>query len=85
MATLDWLFGEQDMHRVYAQADDRNKAVHRLLERLGFRLEARLIEADWFEGEWTTPGIYAVLKKDWLGLRKLSGRRCDFSVEAGER
>jgi RimJ/RimL family protein N-acetyltransferase len=85
MATLDWLFGEQDMHRVYAQTDDRNKAAHRLLKRLGFRLEARLIEADWFEGEWTTPRIYAVLKKDWLGLRKLSGRRCDFSVEAGER
>jgi RimJ/RimL family protein N-acetyltransferase len=74
MATLDWLFGEQDMHRVYAQADDRNKAVHRLLERFGFRLEARLIEADWYKGEWTTLRIYAVLKKEWLELRKLSGR-----------
>ena len=64
MATLDWLFGEQDMHRVYAQADDRNEAVHRLLEKLGFRLEGRLIDADWFKGEWTTLRIYAVLKKD---------------------
>ena len=63
-ATLDWLFGEQDMHRVYAHADDRNKAVHRLLEKLGFRLEARLIDADWFKGEWTTLRTYAVLKKD---------------------
>jgi RimJ/RimL family protein N-acetyltransferase len=63
-ATLDWLFGEQDMHRVYAQADDRNEAVHRLLEKLGFRLEARLIDADWFKGEWTTLRTYAVLKKD---------------------
>ena len=27
------------MHRVYAQADDRNHAVHRLLDRLGFRCE----------------------------------------------
>jgi hypothetical protein len=41
-------------HRVYAQADDRNVAVHRLLERLGFRCQARLVEADWFKGEWTT-------------------------------
>jgi RimJ/RimL family protein N-acetyltransferase len=64
MATIDWLFGEEDMHRVYAQVDDRNEAAHRLLERLGFRLEARLIEADWFDGEWTTLRIYAVLKKD---------------------
>ena len=63
-ATLDWLFCEQDMHRVYAQADDRNEAVHRLLEKLGFRLEARLIDADWFKGEWTTLRTYAVLKKD---------------------
>lgn len=63
-ATLDWLFGEQDMHRVYAQADDRNEAVHRLLEKLGFRLEARMIDADWFKGEWTTLRTYAVLKKD---------------------
>jgi len=84
-ATVDWLFDEQDMHRVYAQVDDRNKAAHRLLERLGFRLEARLIEADWFKGEWATPRFYAVLKKDWLELRKLCGRGCEFSVEAGER
>lgn len=73
MATLDWLFGEQDMHRVYAQADDRNNAVHRLLERLGFRLEARLIEADWFKGEWTTLRIYAVLKKEWFEFRQTIG------------
>jgi len=70
-ATLDWLFGEQDMHRVYAQTDDRNKSAQRLLERLGFRLEARLIEGDWFDGEWTTLRIYAVLKKEWLELREL--------------
>jgi len=82
-ATLDWLFGEQDMHRVYAQTDDRNKAVHRLLERLGFRLEARLIEADWYKGEWTTLRIYAVLKKEWADLRKLSGRGCEVHHRGG--
>lgn len=70
-ATLDWLFGEQDIHRVYAQTDDRNKAAQRLLEKLGFRLEARLIEADWFDGEWTTPRIYALLEKEWRELREL--------------
>lgn len=70
-ATLDWLFCEQDMHRVYAQTDDRNKSAQRLLEKLDFRLEGRLIEADWFEGEWTTLRIYAVLKKEWLERREL--------------
>jgi hypothetical protein len=32
-----------------------------LLERLGFRCEARLVEADWFKGEWTTLRIYGLL------------------------
>jgi RimJ/RimL family protein N-acetyltransferase len=45
------------MHRAIAQADDRNTAVHRLFDRMGFRLEARLVEADWFKGEWTTVRI----------------------------
>lgn len=58
------------MHRVFARADDRNTAVHRLLERLGFRREARLVEADWFKGEWTTLRVYAVLEREW---RRASG------------
>ncbi len=48
-----------------ADADDRNTAVHRLLERLGLRCEARLIEADWFKGEWSTLRTYATLRREW--------------------
>ena len=58
---------ELGIHRVYAETDDRNVAVHRLLERLGFRCEARLVEADWFNGEWTTLRTYAVLRREWTG------------------
>ena len=64
-AVVTRLFERHGMHRVYARADDRNAAVHRLLERLGFRCEARLVEADWFKGEWTTLRIYAVLRPEW--------------------
>jgi RimJ/RimL family protein N-acetyltransferase len=64
-AVVTHLFDEHGMHRVYAQADDRNVAVQRLLERLGFRCEARLVEADWFKGEWTTLRTYAVLRREW--------------------
>ena len=63
-AVVAELFGDHGLHRVYAQADDRNVAVHRLLERLGFRYEARLVEADWFKGEWTTLRVYAVLRRE---------------------
>lgn len=64
-AVIAELFSNHGLHRIYAQADDRNAAVHRLLERLGFRCEARLVEADWFKGEWTTLRVYALLRGDW--------------------
>jgi RimJ/RimL family protein N-acetyltransferase len=60
------LFEEHAMHRVIALADDRNRPVHRLFEQLGFRCEARLVEADWFKGEWATLRIDAVLAREWL-------------------
>ena len=65
-AVVTALFEEHGVHRVFAQADDRNLAVHRLLERLGFRCEARLIEADWFKGEWSTLRVFAVLRHEWV-------------------
>jgi RimJ/RimL family protein N-acetyltransferase len=40
-ALISVVFGQLGMHRVFAEADDRNDSVHRLLERLGFRREAR--------------------------------------------
>jgi len=64
-AVLARLFEDHGVHRIYAQADDRNRSVHRLLERLGFRCEARLVEADWFKGEWSTLRIYAILRREW--------------------
>src|SRR4051812_4949695 len=45
------LFQQRDMHRVFAHADDRNVPVQRLFERLGFRCDARLVEADWLRVE----------------------------------
>jgi RimJ/RimL family protein N-acetyltransferase len=66
-ALVTALFAGHGMHRVFAHADDRNAAVHRLLERLGFRCEARLVEAEWFKDEWTTLRIYAVLAREWTG------------------
>jgi RimJ/RimL family protein N-acetyltransferase len=63
-AVVRWLFAEQGAHRVIGECDARNQAVQRLFERMGFRLEARLVDADWFDGEWTTVLIYALLDGD---------------------
>jgi RimJ/RimL family protein N-acetyltransferase len=64
-AVVTKLFEQHDLHRIYAQADDRNLPVHRLLDRLGFRCEARLEDADWFKGEWSTLRVFAVLRREW--------------------
>ena len=62
---LAWLFDELDTHRVFGQADERNAAVRRLLDRLGFRHEATFVDADWFKDEWTTLCVYAMLHHEW--------------------
>lgn len=63
---LAWLFEERRQHRVITQSDERNPALHRLVEGLGFRREATLVEADWFEGEWTTLVLHALLEREWF-------------------
>jgi RimJ/RimL family protein N-acetyltransferase len=68
-AVVAWLFDRSGVHRVYAETDDRNAAVHRLLERLGFRCEGRLVEADWCKGEWVTLRLFAVLAREWATRR----------------
>jgi RimJ/RimL family protein N-acetyltransferase len=64
-ALLTELFARRGLHRVFAEADDRNSPVRRLLESLGFRCEARHVEADWFKGEWSTLCLYAMLNREW--------------------
>lgn len=63
-AVIHELFTAYDAHRVVAHVDDRNEAAQRLFERLGFRCEARLVDADWFKGEWTTLRVYGMLSSE---------------------
>jgi RimJ/RimL family protein N-acetyltransferase len=64
-ALLGELFGGRDLHRVIARTDDRNAPAHRLLAALGFREEGRLVEADWFKGEWASLRLHALLAREW--------------------
>jgi RimJ/RimL family protein N-acetyltransferase len=68
-ALVGALFEQHDLHRVYAETDDRNPAVHRLFERLGFRCEGREIEAEWCKGEWVTLRLFATLAREWRARR----------------
>jgi RimJ/RimL family protein N-acetyltransferase len=65
-ALLDLAFGTLGARRVVARVDARNSPSRQLLERLGVRLEAHLIENEWFKGELTSEVDYAVLAREWL-------------------
>lgn len=67
-ALLEHAFENMRLHRVIARIDERNTASAAVLTRLGMRAEARLVENEWFKGEWTTEIDYAILADEWLAL-----------------
>jgi RimJ/RimL family protein N-acetyltransferase len=58
-------FEELGLHRVAGRAEARNTASARVLERLGMRREAHLVENEWVKGEWQSELIYAMLDREW--------------------
>jgi RimJ/RimL family protein N-acetyltransferase len=64
-ALLALAFDGLDLHRVTARLDGRNTASARVLERLGMRREAHLVENEWVKDEWTDELVYAILQRDW--------------------
>lgn len=68
-ALIDIAFAALDAHRVVARLDTRNHASRHLLERLGLRREAHLVQNEFVKGEWTDELIYAVLEDEWTPPR----------------
>jgi RimJ/RimL family protein N-acetyltransferase len=64
-ALLGLAFGSLGARRVIARVDSRNAASSALLTRLGFRLEAHLIENEWLKGELTSEFDYGLLSREW--------------------
>ncbi|MFD0905750.1 GNAT family N-acetyltransferase [Actinomadura sediminis] len=54
-----------DLHRVVGRLDGRNVASARVLERLGMRREAHLVQNEMVKGEWTDEVVYAMLREEW--------------------
>jgi RimJ/RimL family protein N-acetyltransferase len=54
------------LHRIAARLDARNTASARVLERLGMRREAHLVENEFVKGEWTDELVYAMLAGEWV-------------------
>jgi RimJ/RimL family protein N-acetyltransferase len=78
-ALLDLAFEDLGARRVVARVDARNAPSRRLLERLGLRLEAHLVENEWFKGELSSEVDYAVLAREW----RLGGRADGAAPSAG--
>jgi RimJ/RimL family protein N-acetyltransferase len=70
-AVLDWAFAA-GFHRVIGRTEARNVASARVLERLGLRLEAHLVENEWVKGEWQSELVYAILAREWAISRSES-------------
>ena len=64
-ALVDLAFSTIGARRIIARVDDRNRPSAALLERLGFRLEAHLVENEWFKGELSSELDYALLSREW--------------------
>ncbi|RJL32013.1 GNAT family N-acetyltransferase [Bailinhaonella thermotolerans] len=58
-------FAEMRLHRIHASCDARNTASARMMERLGMRREAHLVENEFVKGEWTDEFVYALLRREW--------------------
>lgn len=58
-------FEQLGLHRIIGRCDTRNGASAALMERLGMRREAHLVEAEIFKGEWGSELHYAILATEW--------------------
>ena len=61
------------MHRVIGRLEARNEASARVLERLGMRQEAHMIENEYVKGEWQSEVVYALLDREWRGTTARPG------------
>jgi RimJ/RimL family protein N-acetyltransferase len=58
-------FQDLGLHRVVGRLEARNAKSAKVLERLGMRQEAHLIESEFVKGEWQSEAIFALLQREW--------------------
>jgi len=63
-------FDELDLHRVIGRVEARNAPSARVLEKLGMRQEAHLVENEYVKGEWQSELVYAMLDREWRGAAR---------------
>ena len=64
---LRWAFDHFDLNRVQSEADTRNIASRRVLEKLGFVLEGTLREDVTVNGVTSDSWVFGLLRREWQG------------------
>ncbi|CCH28752.1 GNAT family protein [Actinosynnema sp. NPDC047251] len=62
---VEHLFVKCGLHKISAECDARNEPSAKLLARLGFRLEGRLVEHTLIKDEWTDDLLFGLLAREW--------------------
>ncbi|XUU59828.1 GNAT family N-acetyltransferase [Erythrobacter sp. HA6-11] len=62
---MQYLFEEEDHHRITASTDPRNIASNRVLEKLGFRREAHFLQNAQTHLGWCDEYYWALLRTEW--------------------
>jgi ribosomal-protein-serine acetyltransferase len=62
---VDYLFGEDGLHRVEIRCGTGNTRSCAIPRRLGFRREGLLREAEWVHDRWVDLEVWAMLEQDW--------------------
>jgi len=58
-------FEEAGLHRIIGRCDARNTSSWAVLDRVGMRREAHLVQNEWVKGEWCDELDYALLADEW--------------------
>jgi ribosomal-protein-alanine N-acetyltransferase len=73
-ALLTWAYETLDLNRVQAEADTRNLASARVLEKLGFVREGTLREDCVVNGDVSDSWVFGLLEREWRPPSSLPGR-----------
>ena len=65
MQMLNLAFTHNDIHRVVANIDTRERESASLARKLGMRREATFLEAEFFKGSWCDMWLYAILTSEF--------------------
>lgn len=67
---IDFAFTTYDIERLFARPFGTNLASQRVLEKAGFKFEAKIIDGFYKDGQFVDELIYAVRRDEYLNKRK---------------